>query len=135
VDTRRLVALSAGGVAGASLRWAAVTAAPPGGGFPWSVFVVNVVGSAVLGAALAEDWRHPARRRFWHDAVGVGFCGGLTTFSTFAVELAAFLDAGRSGLAATYLGAAVVAGVGAALAGAAGLRRVAALRLPVEEAT
>jgi CrcB protein len=64
--------------------------------------------------------------------VGIGFCGGLTTFSTFAVESAELLRDQRAALAAAYVGASVGAALLAAVAGAAVSRRVGALRLPLE---
>ena len=55
--------------------------------FPWATFVVNMVGSFVLGIALTAlaDERGPPRRRCGRSSA-VGFCGGLTTFSTWMVE-------------------------------------------------
>ena len=103
------------------------------GRFPWVLFTINVAGSALLGATLAEQSRRPGSDVFLHDVVGIGFCGGLTTFSTFAVEVAGFLRADRSGLAAVYVLASVTVGILAALAGAAGLRQVRAFSQPVEE--
>jgi len=80
-------------------------------GLPWATLVVNVVGSAVLGAVarggLAE----------WPTALlGAGLAGGLTTFSTFAVDVVRLArTAGR--LAAGYVALTVVLGVAAAAAG------------------
>lgn len=78
-----LVAL--GGALGALVRFL-VSAARPGRP---ATLVVNVVGSALLGALA-----HPAPNV--SALVGIGFCGGLTTFSTFAVEVAEDVR-GRSG--------------------------------------
>ncbi len=118
---------------GATLRWAVIAATAPPTGFPWAVFAINVGGSAVLGAVLAEEVRRPGRRLLLHDVVGIGFCGGLTTFSTFAVEVAGFLRAHRPALAATYLLSSVTFGIVAAVVGAAALRRVRALAMPLEQ--
>lgn len=41
--------------------------------FPWPVLVVNMAGSFVLGAALAEQWIHPGLSVLLRDGVGVGF--------------------------------------------------------------
>jgi len=49
--------------------------------------------------------------------VGTGFCGGLTTFSTFAVDAAGLMRDSRAEVAATYLALSVVLGLGAFLAG------------------
>jgi fluoride exporter len=53
--------------------------------FPWGTFVVNVVGSFVLGlvaGAVAAGGLSPSVSAL----VGTGFCGALTTFSTFGYE-------------------------------------------------
>lgn len=129
----RVVAIACGGALGAALRWAVLTLTTTPSGFPWPVFVMNVAGCAVLGVILAEEWNHPRARLLLHDFGGIGFCGGLTTFSTFAVEVAELGREGRAGLAAGYLAASVVVGILAAVAGAGALRRVRALTLPLEE--
>ena len=114
----RLV-VAAGGVVGASLRLAAITAA--GDGRPWlwlAIGVVNLVGCAVVGAALAAA-DHRGWPTHWRLAVTVGVCGGLTTFSTVAVEVALALDEG-AGTATVAIGWAMlslVLGVGAVVAG------------------
>lgn len=106
-----VLAVAVGGAAGATIRWA-VAEAWTSGGFPWATFAVNVVGCLVLGAITETD-----RRPVTTALVGAGFAGGLTTFSTFAVELAVFLDDGRPAVAAVYLMASASAGVVAAVAG------------------
>jgi CrcB protein len=126
------MAIAVGGALGAGARWAVLALWPVAGGFPWPVFAVNAVGCALLGVVLAEEWTHPRARLALHDGAGIGFCGGLTTFSTVAVEVAAFGRDDRLGLGVVYLAASVVVGVAAALAGAAALRRVRALDLPLE---
>lgn len=114
------------------MRWAVVEAAPPSDGFPWVLFAINIAGSAVLGFVMAEERRHPRARLFLHDAAGIGFCGGLTTFSTFAVEVARFLHDGRIALAVVYATVSVLGAIAAAVGGAVALRHVRALSLPLE---
>jgi CrcB protein len=104
----------------------------PATSFPWAVFAVNVVGSLALGMAMAEEWRHPSSRVALHDGVGIGFCGGLTTFSTFAVEVVALARDGRGGLGALYLVTSVAASLAAVVLGARLLRGRAGLDLPLE---
>jgi len=130
--TGRVVAVAAGGAVGAGVRWWAIAAWPTGSGFPWVVLVINCAGSFILGALLAEEWTHPRARLVLHDAGGIGLCGGLTTFSTYAVEVVDLLDRDRIAIAITYTLASVAGAIAAAVAGAASLRRVRALATPVE---
>ncbi len=109
-----------------------LAAAGPPAGFPWPVFVVNVAGCALLGVVLAEEATRPRARLVLGDGLAVGFCGGLTTFSTFALEVVELTRDGRGVTAATYVVASVAIGVLAAVAGAAAFHRVRALLLPVE---
>lgn len=125
------LAIAAGGAVGAALRWVAVQSAGPVSGFPWPVFTLNVAGSLALGWAMARG--HRSREHlWWRDAVGIGFCGGLTTFSTFAVEAADLITDERLGLAVTYAAASLVAAVGAVLVGAAAGGGIDAVDDPLE---
>jgi CrcB protein len=126
------IAIAVGGAAGAGTRWAILTAFP-GGTFPWPVFAVNVVGSVILGIVLAEEWTHPGARLVLHDGAGIGFCGGLTTFSTVSVEVVNMVRDGRAGLAAVYVVTSVAAALAGVVAGAGALRRLRAVELPLEE--
>jgi len=81
--------------------------------WPWPLLAVNVVGSAVLGWVLAA-WGTSSP---WETILGTGFCGGLTTFSTWSVAMA---GAGRDRAArrgASLLLAHLVVGVSAAWIG------------------
>jgi CrcB protein len=129
---RSLVAIAVGGSVGASCRWALLELWPIGNGFPWTVFAINVVGSFIVGVALAEDALHPKWRTWARDAIGIGFCGGLTTFSTFAVETARFLRDDRLALAVSYTASSTVLSIAAAVAGALACRRVTGLTEPLE---
>lgn len=55
----------------------------PTGHFPLATFLINVTGSLLLGLLVV-----PFRERapHWYVLLGVGFCGGYTTFSTFALQ-------------------------------------------------
>lgn len=107
---RDLALVAGGGACGAATRWAVVTLTETGGEFPWWTLLVNVVGCALLGLLLGcGDGQRLA--------VGVGFCGGLTTFSTFAVEIAGLVDVGSTATATLYLGASLGLGVAAVFVG------------------
>jgi fluoride exporter len=81
--------------------------------FPWGTFAVNVAGSLLLGAVVGAGQASPAVVA----AVGTGFCGTLTTYSTFAYETVRLTEDGGGGLAALNVLASVLAGVGAATVG------------------
>jgi fluoride exporter len=131
-DRQRALAIAIGGVAGAALRWAVFTSMDSGP-FPWPVLVVNVAGSFLLGVLLAEEWSHPRVRLLLHDAGGIGFCGSLTTFSTFSVEVVDLVRHNDFGTAVLYTVASVAGTIAAVVAGAAALRRLQAITLPLEE--
>lgn len=131
-DRRRLAAVGAGGAAGATLRWAVLTTFN-GGSFPWPVFAINVAGALLLGVLLAEEWSHPSARLLLHDAGGIGFCGGLTTFSTFSLEAANLARDGDATIAAVYAVTSMATAIAGLVLGAAALQRVRALTLPLEE--
>jgi CrcB protein len=110
---REPVAVFAGGCLGALARAGMVEAWPPGaGGWPWATFVVNLAGSFILGWVAAT--LHRGRRRAF---LATGFCGALTTFSTFQLELLELLDRGRAGVAVVYAGLSVALGLYAVLLG------------------
>jgi CrcB protein len=112
-----VLAVAVGGALGTVVRYELVRAEPPGNGFPWATFTVNIVGSFVLGVAataMVEPW---PPSRFLRPLVAVGFCGGLTTFSTWMVESVLLVRGDRAGLAAVYLAVSLVAGFLAAALG------------------
>ncbi|GAA3118349.1 fluoride efflux transporter CrcB [Streptosporangium carneum] len=84
--------------------------------FPWGTFTVNVVGSLVLGAltgaVLAGAVGAEAQL-----LLGTGFCGALTTYSTFSYETLRLAEAGALFLAVANVAASVVAGLGAVFIG------------------
>src|SRR5215216_7757954 len=69
----------------------------------WSTVGINVVGSFLLGLLVAEHWFE----RDVREAIGVGFLGGFTTFSTFSVQVVLDVDAGEPWRALGYVVASV----------------------------
>ena len=126
MDRRSVVAIAAGGVAGAGLRWLIVDQVDGGiepASWPWGVFVANVVGCLLLGAALPALAERPASHVL---GVTVGFCGALTTFSAFALDAALFVRDDDWSMLVGYVTASVAAGVVAFLAGRDTARRLGA---------
>lgn len=86
--------------------------------FPWGTFCVNVAGSFLLGLLAAGAGAHAVSAPVMALA-GVGFCGALTTYSTFGYETVRLIEAGAWPYAAANVAASVVAGLGAAFCGVA----------------
>lgn len=84
---------------------------------PYATLCVNIIGSFILGMLfvffIQKTDLHPA----WRLALSVGFCGGLTTFSTFSVEAFEILKNGQVLIGFLYMLVSVAACVAAAGAG------------------
>jgi CrcB protein len=91
--------------------------------FPFGTLFVNALGSLVLGL-LAGLCSREIIPQISYLALGVGFCGSLTTFSTLAVDLQRFLRDGRFSFFALYLLASAASGLGATVIGLAAARIV-----------
>lgn len=83
-------------------------------GFPWGTLVVNVAGSFVLGTVLGSTASPTVVA-----LVGTGFCGALTTYSTFGYETVQLAAGGSRLFAALNAVVSVSAGLGAAALGLA----------------
>ena len=86
--------------------------------FPWATFLINVSGCLAVGfviAALVDRHRAPAWLR---TGLVLGFCGGFTTFSTFAQESLDLLEEGSHRIALAAVGGNVVLGLAAVYVGA-----------------
>ncbi|MEV8631836.1 CrcB family protein [Streptosporangium sp. NPDC051023] len=86
--------------------------------FPWGIFAANVSASFLLGlvGAAVSTGRLPA----WTLAlVGTGFCGALSTYSSFANDTLKLAERGERRLAALNLVINVLCGLVAAIVGAA----------------
>lgn len=95
-----IVAICVGASAGALLRWglglrfnALLPAVPLG------TLAANLLGGYIVGAAVAFFAAFSALSPEWRLLVITGFCGGLTTFSTFSAEVTSLLQQGRLALA------------------------------------
>lgn len=86
-------------------------------GFPWSTLMVNVLGSLLIGFLLGFALKNNSQHSLLILFLTAGFCGGFTTFSTFAFENLMYLKTGMYGLFAVYTIASILMTLLAVLAG------------------
>lgn len=93
---KSILAISVGSALGALLRWqlgakfnSLFPTLPPG------TLIANLFGAYVIGLAIAFFGSFSAISPEWRLLIVTGFCGGLTTFSTFSAEVTALLQQGR----------------------------------------
>ncbi len=93
---KSMVAICVGASLGALLRWwfgTQLNSLLPG--IPPGTLAANLLGAYVVGIAIAVSAWYPAIAPEWRLFVITGFCGGLTTFSTFSAETVTLLQQGR----------------------------------------
>lgn len=91
-----MMAVAVGGVLGCLMRWFLALVLnryfptiPPG------TLAANLIGCYIIGIAIAVFAANPAIPLEWRLFVTTGFCGGLTTFSTFSAEIVTLMQTGR----------------------------------------
>ena len=86
-------------------------------GFPYGTFAANILGSLLIGIILGLASKNDALSQNQTLLLATGFCGGFTTFSTFAYENHLFLKSGDFTSFAIYTIASFVIGFLAVFAG------------------
>lgn len=81
------------------------------GGFPLGTFVVNVVGCFLIGALLGLAEQKNLLSPTMNVALVTGFCGGFTTFSSFADDIFLLMQQRHWGIFILYTGLSLVLGV------------------------
>jgi len=91
-----VLAVAIGGAVGALARWMIsyklnvyFPAIPPG------TLAANVIGGYIVGLAIAFFAARPELPAEWRLLIITGFCGGLTTFSTFSAEVVMLIQQGE----------------------------------------
>lgn len=84
--------------------------------FPWATLGVNILASFMLGLMVATFHRKPENTQWALVLIGTGFCGGLSTFSTFSYENFSLIQKGEISMFIVY----TVASFAACLVGVAG---------------
>ena len=119
-----LAAVSIGGAAGSVVRYGVSLALPHdvSTGVPWSTFAVNALGCLLIGVLMVLiEGRHPLLR----PLLGIGFLGGFTTFSTFAVDAVVLANRGAYWVALAYVFGTLAAAMAGVSAGVWCTRRLA----------
>ena len=118
-----MAAVAVGGTVGCLVRWLLALllnryfpTVPPG------TLAANLIGCYVIGVAIAVFTASPGIPMEWRLFVTTGFCGGLTTFSTFSAEVVTLMQGGRMAWA---MGAIAVHLFGSLLLTLAGIATVA----------
>lgn len=113
-----VAAVSIGAALGALLRWQLgerlnrlFPAIPPG------TLVANIIGGYIVGLALAALAQRNDLPAEWRLLIITGFCGGLTTFSSFSGEVVSLLQQDRFAMAASSIALHVATSILATFAG------------------
>ncbi|AXE31416.1 fluoride efflux transporter CrcB [Chromobacterium phragmitis] len=93
---KSILAIAVGASCGAVLRWflglrlnSLLPSLPPG------TLAANLIGGYIIGLAVAFFADMPSLSPMWRLLIITGFCGGLTTFSTFSAEVVDLLRQGQ----------------------------------------
>ena len=85
--------------------------------FPYGTLTVNILGSFLLGIVYIIALRKAGLTENGRLFLGVGFCGGFTTFSAFALENFSLMQEKFVGTSLLYISVSIVGGILALLAG------------------
>lgn len=90
------IAISVGASLGALLRWQlSIRYNLTGAAISLGTLAANAIGGYIVGLAIAWFSSHPNVSHEWRLLIITGFCGGLTTFSSFSAEVVELLNTGR----------------------------------------
>ena len=126
VDGLGFLALFAGSLIGATLRWLAqIVLNPVLPTLPLGTLLVNLVGGFCIGIAIAVFQTHQDWPQHWRVFVVPGLLGGLTTFSSFTGESMLLLQEGRPGWAFAHAATHVLGALAACFVGYALVQKMA----------
>ncbi len=98
-----------GGAIGSALRYLfGFIPLPAVSGFPLTTFLVNLIGSFVIGLIVGCISSYGSIDQHLRLFLQVGICGGFTTLSTFSLETTGLLQSGSTAMAFAYVAATVI---------------------------
>lgn len=112
---KNILLVGIGGMIGSVLRYLA-THFIRHDSFPYATFIINVVGSLIIGLVMGVAARQEGFAN-WRLFLATGICGGFTTFSAFAWENMQLLNQERYGSFVWYTGGTLVLGLAAVTVG------------------
>jgi CrcB protein len=113
-----LLAVLVGGVLGGLARYGIGLAAPPrADGFPWDIFAINLSGAFALAMLLVLLLEVFPSTRYVRPALGTGFIGAFTTFSSLAVASDHLFAHGHPVMAIVYTFGSLFGGLATAILG------------------
>ncbi len=114
---KNLILVFIGGGLGSSLRYIIGKYLNAGHLLPFGTFLVNILGSLILGVILGWALKTNSLNTPLNLMLGIGFCGGFTTFSTFSFENYSLIKSGDYLTFSVYLFGSLILGMLAVLIG------------------
>ncbi|MUP44228.1 fluoride efflux transporter CrcB [Gramella sp. BOM4] len=114
---KNLLLVFIGGGLGSSLRFLISRYLNTGSMIPYGTFLVNVLGSLLIGIILGWSIKNDSLNSPMNFLLGIGFCGGFTTFSTFSFENYSLLKTGDYWAFSLYFFGSLLLGILAVLSG------------------
>ena len=113
-----LIAVAVGGALGALARYGlSQIPMPQGTAFPWMTLLANVLGAIFIGFVAGLTLASPRLSQEQLAFIKTGFCGGLTTFSTFSLEAINLFETGKWGVAILYMAVSIILCLGGVILG------------------
>ncbi len=107
-----LIAVGSGGFLGAVCRYL-ISLIPVSETlvFPIKTFIINIIGCIVIGSIVVAASKNVTMSPHMMLFLKAGFCGGFTTFSTFALETTDLIKTGHLGIAFLYMSLSMLVGI------------------------
>lgn len=108
---KNILIVGAGSFLGGALRYIVSLLVKYTGGFPWATFTVNLIGCLLIGVLWGLFSRCANASQQLVLFLSVGFCGGLTTFSTFSKESLQLIQSGNWLYFSLYVAGSILLGL------------------------